>query len=565
MGDKRLEGFKKFLKKIVPGIIVAAAISFLVAIYAPMELYASSQRDFWFSLETITPGCIVLFFLLWLVLSGIFALMRKIGKKAFAISIIVGFTLFLAFYIQGNFLVADLPPLDGTTVEWGRYWGERVKSIGLLVLIGGALTFVYIKWKLKMLKKVVTIGCAALGSILVITFATFMLTTEFEDKNIYLEPTDYNDFQYSTDKNLIVLVIDATDDDVFADRLAKYSEFDDTFDDFRRYDNALAGYPFTLHSMPFMFSGEWYENEQSYAEYTELAFEKSPLVKKIKDDGYKAGFYNDGEVYFKKGGVGEVFENQKPLKPRFKNPIYSFGTILKMSAIRYAPWDLKSFGYNVLWYSGQGRDIMTKEFGNVKNSNAVFYGAMKEQNPIETVDEKCVRIIHLEGSHVPHKYNKDVEILDEYDYQGNYEGTVDACLTICDKYIERLKESGVYDNSAIVILADHGFVSKEHPTVSMGDLRGRMNPVLFVKGIGDKGDSLTVDSTPVAFENLADAFTKLMDGAPAEGLFDEYVTEERRFLWYRFLHEDHMVEYVTSGRADDVNSMKETGKEYNLE
>ena len=62
MGDKRLEGFKKFLKKIVPGIIVAAALSFLVAIYAPMELYASSQRDFWFSLETITPGCIVLFF-----------------------------------------------------------------------------------------------------------------------------------------------------------------------------------------------------------------------------------------------------------------------------------------------------------------------------------------------------------------------------------------------------------------------------------------------------------------------------------------------------------------------
>ena len=551
-----MEKFIKTVKRTRVGILLAGVISFLLTVYAPIELFISSQRDFWFTIGQLAWNCVLFFFILWIVIYAAFFGMRCIGKKVFAISLIVGFTMFLAFYIQGNFLVSDLPPLDGTEVDWAAHWGERVKSIGIIVLFGGALTFVFLKWKLKILKKVITIGCAAIGGILVITFATLMLTTEFTDKDIFLVPTDYNDFQYSTDENLIVLVIDAVDDKMFEKQLANYPELKDTFDDFTRYDDALAGYPYTLHSIPFMFTGEWYENEQTYDEYVQLAFEKSPIVEKIKAENYKAGFYNIGEVYFEKGGVGSVFENQIEAKPKFNNCFGAFGTIVKMTAIRYAPWDLKFVGYDVIGFAEDMKaGAANYGAGVVKLANQEFYFPLRDGNPITTTNDKCVRIHHIEGGHVPLQYNKQVEKIEDATYEDN----VDACLTICDQFIKRLKESGVYDNSAIVILADHGYKDDEW------DLRYRMNPVLLVKGIGDKGDELKVDSTPVSYANLADAMVKLMDGASADGLFDEYVTEVRKFLRYRYLYEEYMVEFKVTGRADDIESMHNTGIEYILE
>ena len=551
-----MKKFRDILKKSRVGFLLGGVLSFLVSVYAPIELFISSQRDFWFSIGELAWNSLLLFVLLWIIFAGIFVGMRRIGKKAFAISLIVGFTLLLALYVQGNFFVSALPPLDGTEVDWNSNHIERIKSIALYVVIAAALTFVFIKFRLKVLKKVVTIGCAALGGILVITFATLMLTTEFEDKDVYLVPTDHNDFQYSTDKNLIVLVIDAVDDKTFERQLKNYPELKDTFDDFTRYDDALAGYPFTLHSIPFMFSGVWYENEQPYSEYTEIAFEKSPIVKKIGEENYKAGFYNLGEVYFKKDGPGQIFENQMEAKPKFINCFGAFGVIFKMTAIRYNPWDLKRFGYDAADFAESMKAGATSYgAGTVKMANQNFYFPLRDGNPITTTDEKCVRIHHIEGGHVPLQYNKEVEKIKDATYEDN----VDACLTICDQFIKRLKESGVYDNSAIVILADHGYKYDEW------DLRYRMNPVLLVKGIGDKGDEMKLDSTPVSYVNLADAMVKLMDGASADGLFDEYVTEKRKFFGYWYLHEDNMAEFEVTGRADDIEAMHNTGKEYILE
>lgn len=551
-----MEKFLKTIKRTRVAILLSGLLSFLVAVYAPVELFVSSQRDFWFTIGQLIGNCILLFFMLWVVLYAIFFGMRCIGKKAFAISLIVGFTIFLAFYVQGNFFVANLPPLDGTEIDWASNNIERIKSIAPYLVFGGALTFVFLKWKLKILKKVVAVGTAAIGGILVITFATLMLTTDFTDKEVFLVPTDKNDFQYSTDENLIVLVIDAVDDKMFEKQLENYPELKDTFDDFTRYDDALAGYPYTLHSIPFMFTGEWYENEQTYDEYVQIAFEKSPIVEKIKEDNYKAGFYNLGEVYFEKDGVGSVFENQIAEKPKFNNCFGAFGTIFKMSAIRYAPWDLKFFGYDAADFAEDMKaGAANYGAGVVKLANQEFYFPLRDGNPITTTNDKCVRIHHIEGGHVPLQYNKEVEKIKDATYEDN----VDACLTICDQFIKRLKESGVYDNSAIVILADHGYKDDEW------DLRYRMNPVLLVKGIGDKGDELKVDSTPVSYANLADAMVKLMDGASADGLFDEYVSDSRKFLRYQYLREEYMVEFKVTGRADDIESMHNTGIEYILE
>ena len=50
----------------------------------------------------------------------------------------------------------------------------------------------------------------------------------------------------------------------------------------------------------------------------------------------------------------------------------------------------------------------------------------------------------------------------------------------------RLKEKGVYDNSIIIVLADHGYIE--------GRDDGRQNPILYIKGLNEHHKMITSPS-----------------------------------------------------------------------
>lgn len=548
-----MEKIRKFLKSISTGIAVSAAFSFMLTVYAPIELYVSSQKDFWFTLSQLLPFIVLFFFLLTVLLSAAFAGLRAWGRTPYRIGVAVLGGTFLGLYIQGNFLVSNLPVLDGTAVDWNAYPIERIKSIAVFVILAAIIVFAFLKLKFKVFKKAVLVVSGAVSLILIITLTTLLLTTEFIEKDGYLAPTNYNDFQYSTDENVIVFVVDALGSPEFQAALENNPEFKDTFDDFVYYDDALAGYPYTLHSLPLMFSGEWYENEEPFHDYSNRVLENSDFINELVESNYKIGFYNDGELLFRKSKFEGVFENQVNLGSKFSSPLSTFMLVAKMSAVKYAPWDLKFFGYNVAEHAADCRKFnASEEYGNVKVKNTEFYGALKDSNPITVTEDKCARIIHIEGAHVPYQYNKEMETVTD----GDYNDMVEACLTICDQYLRRLKESGVYDNSAIVILADHGH------DATYTDYALRMNPVLMVKGIGDKREEMEINKTPVSYVDLSKALTRLVKGTPANEIFDGFTYENgRRYIKYAAGKEEFMWEFIAHGKAYEADKMEETGKE----
>ena len=98
----------------------------------------------------------------------------------------------------------------------------------------------------------------------------------------------------------------------------------------------------------------------------------------------------------------------------------------------------------------------------------------------------------------------------------------------------------------------------------------------YVQGKSKKkyGDTITVTVTkkksdyslaPISFEDLQEAYVRLLDGRRSDEVFDwkEGDARERRFLRYSFLDDDHMQEYMQTGYASDMNTMIPTGREYN--
>ncbi len=133
-----------------------------------------------------------------------------------------------------------------------------------------------------------------------------------------------------------------------------------------------------------------------------------------------------------------------------------------------------------------------------------------------------------------------------------------ASMKLTEIYLRKLKENDVYDNSVIIIMADHGYCYK-NPS---DDLR-REDPILFVKGIGEKHEFQCSDK-PVSFADLQGAYEKLLEGKLSNQIFDidENSQRIRRYLYYEYMKEDHMWEYIQSGHVRDTESFVMTGKEY---
>ena len=112
----------------------------------------------------------------------------------------------------------------------------------------------------------------------------------------------------------------------------------------------------------------------------------------------------------------------------------------------------------------------------------------------------------------------------------------------------------------IWFLGDHGFNNSGNEGMGY-----RMHPALLIKGIGEKGEALKTDSTPLSYEQLAEALTKALDKVPTEDLFPENAYPEgRRFIGYWYSFEHAMEEYHVAGRADEVDKMTPTGNNYLL-
>ena len=131
-------------------------------------------------------------------------------------------------------------------------------------------------------------------------------------------------------------------------------------------------------------------------------------------------------------------------------------------------------------------------------------------------------------------------------------------MTVLNRYLQELKDAGVYDNTAIVVMADHGYGIYWN-----NGFLGRSNPLLAVKGIGER-HAMAVSEAPISYEDLQTAYARLMDGMASAQVFDaqEGESRSRRFLLYNYLHEDHIEEYYQNGYATDQAGFTATGRVY---
>lgn len=210
--------------------------------------------------------------------------------------------------------------------------------------------------------------------------------------------------------------------------------------------------------------------------------------------GYRTELYTDGDVYC--GGAENMIGKIDNIKEyTYKYSTEKLPTFLKLASIgayRYFPYWLKELVYvsdvrYVNMYTTSDSIYSNMDHSSWKSISASssqrgimyyndeYYSALKKG--LSVTDEKKCIFQHIHGMHEPY--------LSESSKTADYNGAINGCMTIFKEYINQLKQIGVYDNSTIILTADHGA-----PNVSEG------SSVMLVKPAGRTAEKLVVNSAP---------------------------------------------------------------------
>lgn len=549
---------KNYIKKMIPAIIIAFSFSFMLFIYEPMTMYLGNTSDFWFDMYTLISGSLIgfciAFIVIILIYSSLYIIQKLILKKNnnfFNICLIIGLILFIITYIQGNFLSNKLPTLDGKEIVWSSYKIEKIYSIVLLLINLFLVTVLIVKFKFEITVKYLKNISLAICLMLSITLASTCLTakTGFQHKRYISAATTKHINEYSKNKNLIVLLLDSIDSKTM-NEIVKNNKYEYVFNDFTYYPDTVGGYAFTRDNVPLILSGVWSENKQDFASFYNDAMDNSKLLKYLEDKKYNANIYNNEFSYNtakSKRIKNLTYDNKIDIKKFLKSEI-------KYDLYKYLPYYLKKYSkietVNFIYTKKQVKDEMFYW------DNVIFINDYLNRN-VQFNNSNEFKYIHLEGAHYPFDCDKNFD----KKRNGTYEDKIEGSILLIDKYLKYLKKNDIYNNSAIIILADHGFWWD----IDDASLLKRHNPILYIKGFNEQ-HKMMISDKKVSFDNFQDIYNNLLNGVKTDKLFDNIDTSKpRRFLLYRVSDYDHMDEFFQYGKAGNVKSMKKTGKKFNLE
>ena len=541
---------KNFIKRIMPVYVISLVLSFMLYIYEPITMYLTNVNDFWFDINIIIKPLIIYSLCLFLGISILFTIIylinRIFSKKAivYNILVLVLFIGFVCLYIQGNFLVSNLPSLDGTVINWENYTTDSIISIILWVVVIGIIIFTSIKFKMENVIKTCTFISLAILFMLGSSLTTTLLQSDLKKKETPVSYTIKNYNNASTNKNFFIFLVDAVDSVMFDEVMSSDPDFKNTFDDFTYYKDTISLYPYTRDSIPYILTGILNDNKDDFRTYSTKAYNNSKLLNKLKELGYERNLY-ETELIWEDEKIKDI-DNIVSVNGDFDFISY-FKEQTKYLLFKYLPYPLKK--YSKIEYMDFNR--CKKISGLYEWTNTFNYDLIRNEKIVKQ-DKDVFSFYHLQGAHIPCFYNKKLEITENDSYYETLAGNV----TLIDSFIKRLKEADVYDNSVIIILSDHGFALGNGPV-------GRQNPILFIKGI-DEHHEMIRSNLPISYEDLSVAYDNLLDGRTGEDVFYNISKKrKRRLLWYEYMKEDHMVEYIQEGKAWDEKTLKKTGKEFN--
>ena len=606
-------------ERFVSALIVTAFTVFTIFVFSPLEVVGGSVDSLVFSVSDI--WWVVLlpaigYVVAWSLLASIFR------GRGFAAVLAVTFSVGLAAYIQALVLNVGLPLANGDTIVWMDYLPMMIVSalVWVAVITG---VIVYGQVRLKRARGAELILATFLFVVQFVGAASLFvsppaagevaggggdaLNTDLAHRTEVVMTEDQL-YTVSPKSNVIVFVLDTYDNAYLNAALKRYTETTKdalaAFTGFTNFKNATSAMIPTRFAVPFMLTGEMPTPDEPFSSYKANRYPRSTFLQEMSDLGYSIGLYSDSLT------IGTLSQEEQHRitdltvnMHKLSNDTLDFGGSLyasyQMALYRDAPW---AFKWAFWYYTDSINSLIVKYDPDALPEETIYvmddlryydrlckYGLSLENSETavddaagnsadsvvgNTADSSArenagaFRFIHLLGSHYPFNYDEYVNDLGT-DGSSVIPQSIGA-LRIVGKYIQYLKELGVYDQTTIIVTADHGYW-----TITLDPIEETSTPIMFVKPAQSAElDELPMvdDMTPVSHLDLQSTILEAMGADESEWKAYGYsmlsldeIPDDRVRLYLTTDSEPDLTdvrlrEYAIDGDSQDWSSWSETGR-----
>ncbi|QOS67176.1 hypothetical protein GS424_011615 [Eggerthella guodeyinii] len=570
-------------------LIVSVFTVFTVFVVAPFEIVAANASSLVFGLSdtwlTIAVPAVIGAACLALALSAL-------RGKAFQVALLLVFSIGLAAYVQALFLNGGLPTADGRAVPWDDYTTAMVVS-GLVWILIIVIPLVLSRWFGPTCR-----GTAAMVSVCLVIVQAVGVVSLFNNATSIAEAspvsseggvrsaaqgerqvTEEGLFEVAPSDNVIVLMLDMVDLRNFDDLLASDPSVKDRLDGFTYFENTTGSLIPTRYAVPYLLSGQLPSHDESFADYIANRYDLGSFLPAISDAGYSIGLYSDSlmlepEESPKQQKIVDSTLNIHPLGDVHRSAsLDAQGALLslwKCALYRDMPWVLKP----PFWfYTDEVNSSMVNwdvdaTGGDVPYTMNDFQYFDKLKNIGLSVDNEgyngAFRFIHLQGSHYP--YAMDENGNDIGVDNSTIEKQTAGVFKIVDEYLNQLRDLGVYDDSTVIIMSDHG---SWHITEEIDDVSC---PIMIVKPAASSpyafSGPMRTSDVPASHLDFEATVIEAMGmdaanyGTSLFALTDESRTRPYYAMLCEGVNEVAIQEFEIEGNALDFSGWHPTGKQW---
>jgi len=506
-----------------------------IFIFVPFTVYKGNHNEFEFGfIDLLTSYVFSMFAVVTILYIAVFIISRR--NKSLCVSLIMAVGVLL--WLQSNFLVWNYGVFDGQGIQWNEFpWQGCVDIFFWSVVMLFAIVY---RNKLFELSTFVCV-CFILLQLGVLSF--FFLT----NYNIGALGKPYQStippslYEYSFDNNIIHVILDGMQTDVFLEILREENLSSD-FDGFTIFNENLSTDLTTTLTVPAIFSGKRFEGNSPVSEYYEKNLVDNGFQNRLKEEGYNLSLIpilpmpNDVFAYYEIPSVYNGSEEQVKVRNAIR--------LMEISMFRMVPQFLKKHIYqDENW-------LLTSMFSEVPTHKSVQHNIFFKDY-IKSIEvsrnNPAYHFVHLYSTHPPYVYDGKGE------YQGkslsptrdNFKNQAFVATKLTVEYLKKLKSLGVYNSSLIIVQADHGqgFVS-----------HGRYFALLAVKPPHSEGPMQVSQAHTMITDIPATImeYAKIKANYPGENVFDIVPGKDR----IRIVNISKTDRYIVKGSAYNTESWK---------
>ncbi|MGX3011075.1 hypothetical protein ACWIUD_05875 [Helicobacter sp. 23-1044] len=483
-------------------------ICFLICVFSPFALYSSDVTQFDATQTTSTLCALAGFFILTsgaiIYTTSFFYKTRllKIGTFAFCVVLSIGFV--YCFVLVGDYGAMEQMMFLDTSKIYHKNNKFIDLAIGILSCVAMFLVLyfakhIFLKGIKIMFLSIVALSFISLSQILLAQNASKIAESNSKnsaDSAILQNPNPHFSAFSKDGLNIIVFMLDAFTGSHFKILQEENPALLTMLDGFIHYDNTTTASSFTHTSLPSVFGGDYFSSYQINARgVADLESERDSAIINIASNFLQKGFRVDFDIY----AVNEANITKNLANPNFsmktnnhyyktafeKTHNFALADILAEIKADLNVDALLSYGiFRNAPYSLRTRILLVEEarwrihFGEVRASSHSLNLATHHISQLGTIidnvtlgankptlkfiasglthdsfvvdDISCLPTLYPKAK-LPQKYRDLIPKM----FWGKYNSEVCAMREI-GRFIDKLKNLGIYDRTMIVIVSDHG-------------------------------------------------------------------------------------------------------------